>query len=317
MHPVDQTVRLGFGCFWFGVKGTAPAEFRGREYLDQIRAALEQISAVEAVKFSVDPSFLDTTFERPDPPPSLNDSVGTFPSMDFSELQFRLVIPARVQRDLGAIGSLGTDRFRVTIRPTYRVAVTMIECLDAPEGDSPSTAVRIVRELLRIEMERLTDPWIDFQSLGPSPAHVDVFLHPRPSTATGGDFDLTSSKRRGYRRLDYDYDSSVYPSPEDAANGFLSAVDSELDLLYFGQQITWISLREWDHVQSGVDAAVKSQRSTVCAGSRPGHSALGRWTTRDLPWRNSSSIVFQIYARCGLTRATRTRLGRTLCWVTT
>lgn len=264
MHQVGRdTVAIGFGCFWFGVTADAPESFTGSDYLDEIQAALGQVSAIEDVEVEVGSAFREATFSRPDTHHHIAGGVGLFPPMQFGELRFRLVIPQRVQRDITGVGSASTERFQVTITPAYRVAAAMVECLDSPQEDDPSGAVQIVRELLMIELGRLSSPWVEFQFLGPSPAHVDVHLHANTSTASGDEeFTLMTSTQPAYRRLSYSYDLGAYPSATEAAAGFFAAVHSELDLLYLAKQIYLVSAEQWSQIQGLVASTVKAQRST-------------------------------------------------------
>jgi hypothetical protein len=242
------------------VRATAPDTFTGAEYLRAVEVALNTLPAVVGVNLDAQDSFREKELNRPDPPISLEDD-GAFPHLEFGTVEFELVIPERVQREVTPYWeSPQSERFRVTIEQGWRLPITLVEPIEARGSAPPSDSVVIVREFLSRELERANDPFVEFQFLGPSPVHADIFLVPSETALGSERFNRILFERPGYALYRFEYDSGSFTTAEEAARAFHGQVLSELDLLYAVKQHNHVAGERWRELNQAVGGLIEAQR---------------------------------------------------------
>src|SRR6266478_6954731 len=96
----DQ-VWFGIGCFHFGYQKEVPFKFRRRDYVRDLKSALEDVPAITDVMVEVPGGKVNVEdFEVTEQPSSLNGGAGHFPPISHGGIRFKIYMPARVQVDL-------------------------------------------------------------------------------------------------------------------------------------------------------------------------------------------------------------------------
>ena len=258
-----ESIHLGFGCFHFTLGKQTPGPISGGKYLEEVRLALERLPGAALVSVYADDEFaqerIPLSSETQAFPP-LSRGGYPIPNIGFSEILVVLEIPPDLQGELlEPIGSsadpLSGDRFLVCLRHGWTMPQAMIWAIDADAGYSGSEGVKLTREYLQAFMGSGLEA-IGFESLGPSPAHVDVVLNPRSPIASdpASDFLLQSHTRPSYHHYELAYDPSVFAEPEEAALSFLDEASSPLDLYYRCEAARAREIFEWGELLNRVES---------------------------------------------------------------
>ncbi|UUV28010.1 hypothetical protein NQK81_24635 [Amycolatopsis roodepoortensis] len=118
-------------------------------------------------------------------------------------ISFTISIPERIQQKFnpysvaaGRKYEIGTE-FQVDTRYLFHGPVTFVECVNAPPGTLASSAVALVREYLRSELQKLGGT-VELLVVGPSPFHADFRIKTMPG-AKPEEFDpINIQKARGF-----------------------------------------------------------------------------------------------------------------------
>jgi hypothetical protein len=157
-----------------------------------------------------------------------------FPLFSSLVISFDLFVPSRLhEKYLVREKAADVETFHVQVRYRYSMPVAYIHYTVTGSEDqvyqySPSNAVVVVREFLE---EKLSDdPVIDFQFIGPSPCHVEVFIDTATSAAAVEAKDL-SIVGAGYRTLFFRLDAIT---PKDQVIELARAHHGVLGAFYAG-----------------------------------------------------------------------------------
>jgi len=150
---MNKEKAFGIGCYHFGVKKSPPFNFKGTEYLEELKLALSRISNLNNLKIKSDESFKEWTTKITEELPNLEDDESFFPHPFKLNIDFELYIPFRIQEEITEekekfIGTYG-ENFKVKIIQSFHLPVAVVEIIDPTKKPDPSTAVQIVREFIR------------------------------------------------------------------------------------------------------------------------------------------------------------------------
>lgn len=196
---------LGIGCLWFARRNSAIAldgdDTSPSEHLKDIREALEDVDNVSEVEVFGDGGTYAGIAGLDDD----DDEQNFYPIYSGVIVSFNIFMPKRLQEKY-AYGRTtdGAESFHVKvvydgIMPVaYIHYSTKIKRSDV-HRHSPSSAVIFIRKYLAEKLDG--HPKIDFQILGPSPFHADLFLDAAtPQDVAGTALDVTELGA-GYRTL--------------------------------------------------------------------------------------------------------------------
>lgn len=272
----SDSIYLGLGCFHFSIRKPSGVPLSGTKYLDEVRVALERLPEVENVSIHVDDEFgrqrIPLSLEDPEVPP-LTQGGYAVPNIGFSEMLVVLGLSRELQSELlercGSIADpLSGERFLICFRHGWAMPQAMVWSIDAKDGYSGSQGIKLAREYFKTSMASSAEP-IAFESLGPSPAHVDVVLEPRsPITSDpSSEFLLQSHTRPSYHLYKLAYDPSVFVFPEEAAVGFFDEVSSPLDLYYQCEAARAREIFEWSDLLNRIESIKGAFRAPGLRGA--------------------------------------------------
>ena len=148
-------VAFGVGSWKFGLKLNGPISLSVEEYCSRLSSELETISSLSDLEIVHDEDhdviFTEKHLEDSEMGPAI------FPGHTIFEINFELYIPFRIQQEIvGAYFDTDTmtEKFRIHTLP-YHAPVAFVELLNGGTSHNPSTAVRVVREYLRSELNRM------------------------------------------------------------------------------------------------------------------------------------------------------------------
>lgn len=227
---------FGVGCLHFSFKGGSKKEITVQEYINEVKASLEKLSNVNDVEIFFDEDVKDEKIDISEST-YMNDGDPCHPHIPFFELSFSLYLPRRVQGELIEIDQeyldTDTDNFHVIFKHDWHGPYTVVECVGASEESSPSTAIQIVREYFKREIDPNSDILkLDF--VGPTPFHANFFLSQCEQQASekSSTFELTHTKVPGYDNLKFEYQKSKFESEELAFETLISEFSSEIAFFY-------------------------------------------------------------------------------------
>lgn len=247
---------FGIGCYHFGIGKSLPYDFSVSDYLEKLEETLRSISNIDNISINADDIFSQPSCRIEDEPLTIDDGPGYFPHLNDLRIEFDIYIPFRVQNELVPwehyLPSTYAEKFHITLLDSYHFPVTFVECLDAPEDCSPSEAVIIVRKFLEREIEKNNSDFIRFESLGPSPFHVDCYVEPASTSDIKSRQEEISSKRvpmLGYDKLTFYYNVENITSPKQILDKVYREILDELGLYYWIVQIRSVRMGAWDEVE--------------------------------------------------------------------
>ena len=216
-----------------------------------------------------------------------------FPDHAIFSLRFDLYIPFRIQRNI--VGEYfnsetETEKFRIHIHYPYHTSVVLVELLDGGESLNPSTAVRIVREYLQTEINRLSSK-LAFKFLGPSPFHADFWIegYNTPNDAKSF-FECNLLKSLGYANITFRCCVENAEFKEHACEILLSELEHELDQFYNIRQSIMEDYHSWEPIET-VAAQLFDQ-----LGEKHDHQPFAQTFTRgrDLSKLNMELSKFEV-----------------------
>jgi hypothetical protein len=142
-----------------------------------------------------------------------------------------------------------SEPFTITVVNTYFGPIAFVHFQSTTKHESPSTAVVIVREYLKREVSRTTNP-IFFEVLGPSPFHANFSLTPPSGAIQTAEFGragflLRITPQRGYDRVDFQYLSSRFSTEDQAFNSLRHELFDDLGLYYLIVALDVQEMHEW------------------------------------------------------------------------
>jgi hypothetical protein len=239
---------LGFGSFNFQATKRTPDSFTGAEYFGWIEREMRRIPGASVVDVSTfDPSYLVSAWPSPSVPTNYSRSGDPYPALQFSTLKFGLKISEDDQRRLLPLVEspplAETEHFIVSIRDGWQMPTAMVWPVGA-DGQEGSRAVQVVREFLRQEVGLGPDAPIEFDCLGPSPAHFTVELDAGTSAQTEA-FHLLRREPAPYPNYVFSYGPHYYENVASAVDDLHFEITSQLDLLYRISAARSARLFEW------------------------------------------------------------------------
>ena len=240
---------IGIGCFHFGIKFSGEHLFSTKEHIEEIRRVIGQIPAVGEISVTYNDKFEDS-IKIKDAPAKLNDGT-LFPVIMFLNIEFTLYIPSRVQSALvnesWAYKSTGTEKFKIHITDTFYGPVTFVESIDATQHHRPSYAIKVVRRFLESELQKINTS-IEFDWMGPSPFHVNLFLKNADEKITE-DFIWAVEDKRGYDSIFFRYNGEKFADEQEAFKHLIEALERELGLFYAVVREKNAQRRAWEKIQ--------------------------------------------------------------------
>lgn len=239
---------FGVGCFNFGIRYKSPFIFETNSHVKNIETALKKIPAIDEISISHDE---DLSYSIPISKAPDNLSNGeNFPQISFLRVEFNIYIPARIQSDL--LGEQGihkltkTEKFKVYFLDSYHGPVSFVECLDATHGCDPSSAVQVVREFLKSEFKKI-DSEVDFECIGPSPFHVDFFIHPNENVTSK--ISTEEVHQKGYNIINFNYNKNLFENEEEVISYVFDEIEDELSLFYAIIRENILQMRSWGEIE--------------------------------------------------------------------
>ena len=266
-RQVGEIIWFGIGCFHFGYQKPVPYTFRRRDYIRDLKAALESVPAITDVSIDVPATDMNPEeFEVNEMPTDLDKGEGQFPMFGLCWIRFKIYIPARVQQELAgkfAADDTGTETFVVFLDYAYEGPVSYVVLENPEAGDrDPSTAVRIVRLFLEREIDIEKTP-IRFESLGPSPFHADCSISLAAPAALGkGHFAVTHVHRHGYDALQFTSDHAEHSDAFEAIQELFRDLNHELGFFYWINATEVQSMHAWGEIQDDVSSLLNEQEKS-------------------------------------------------------
>ena len=97
-RQTDDRVWFGIGCFHFGYQKEVPFKFRLRDYVRDLKSALEEVPAITDVVIDIPKGeLIADEFEVAHQPTNLDEGEGHFPRLSYGGIRFKIYIPHRVQ----------------------------------------------------------------------------------------------------------------------------------------------------------------------------------------------------------------------------
>ena len=260
------------GCFHFGYTRTAPFEFKGAEYIARLEESLRSITNIESLEMENSGELKARDEKVAVETQPIGEGLNWCPGWDSMLVRLRLRVPFRVQAELIGVDESSletfTERFDVEIRQVYHSPVAIVEPIDPAEECEPSSAVQIVRELLRSAFDRMPTAEIRFSCLGPSPFHANFrieFADPDEDFETGG-FRSEEAEGPGYSEITFYADPDSFATLRDAKYALLSRIGPELDLFYLSCQIRASEMREWEKVEATIAELLGTEQAPGVRG---------------------------------------------------
>jgi hypothetical protein len=135
--------------------------------------------------------------------------------------------------------------------------VTLVESVEPSEINVPAEGVRLVRDFLEREVNRLGPEHLGFECLGPTPMHVQCYIRPRndfPKKSQGSIRCNRSKRVSAYDLVIFDFDDSTFPTLAAARDRIFNRIADELDLFYDIAQSSQRRLLRW----AGIDTQLRN-----------------------------------------------------------
>ena len=249
---------FGIGCYHFGIKKAPPFKITINEYINEIKNSLNKIQNLNNLQIEC---FEEEDYNIEDAIETIDKERGVFPNPLGFLIKFELFIPLRIQSELGVV-ELPTEKFTVTIVYNYFLPVVIIEPHNYEAEIMASSAVRLIRLFLGKEFK---SDVLRFESLGPSPFHVDCFIKPEDSF---GDLTIWSKRfpQRGYDKIYFYYNPKSFSNENEVLEKIIDETDSELGFFYSIIQHEASQFYKW----SKIELLVKNLTRTLHLGGIKG-----------------------------------------------
>lgn len=252
--PDPLEAHLGFGSLHFQATGAAPDLFTSAEYLGWIEGELRRIPSATVIEVeALDPAYADFVWTAPSPGERYGDKGIPYPPLQFCRVKFGLEIPQSVQAEVleedDLFGGSRPEDFIVSIQDGWQMPTAMVWPIGAREPDDGSNAVRLVREYLRSEVGLGRVSPIEFDCLGPSPAHFTIQLEEGAEEQQHA-FDFLGREPAPYPNYIYSYRGDFLDLAS-AVDELHFEVSSQLDLIYRIEAARVAQLRGWAKAEEG------------------------------------------------------------------
>lgn len=246
--------KFGAACFNFSLKKIPGKTITVKEYIQEIEVSLNKINNVSNVSIDCLDADRDENISLDDAYGYKDHCFGAYPQVSFLKVVFDVYLPYRVQAEVtnGSEFALRTksENFRIYIFEYFYGMVSYVEIVNCKEDSSGTDAVRIIREFLKSEFNRL-DTFIIFDCLGPSPFHADFRLIPKRDVDK---ITMERINRKGYDELLFSYDSCFYSNDEDALSYLFDELSYELSYFYSLVSIRVKFMYDWASIGSDLDS---------------------------------------------------------------
>lgn len=256
-------VSFGIGCFHFGVKKHPPFKFEGSAYIKALHKALNSISNIDNLKIDCNESFKKLSVKINEKLPSIRKKVGVFPNPFRFKIEFDLYLPLRIQKELFKFKTIErtprtyTEKFRIHMHYTYHLPVTFVECVNPSKVNNPSDGVIVLRKFLEKEFEKSKSDFIRFEWLGPSPFHVNCYIHKGKPTDDGlTDWTFYSERphiKYGYDVVDFYFNPKSFKNVEDVMPLIKEESSHELGFFYKFNQGRSKKIRKWSQIDTIIE----------------------------------------------------------------
>ena len=262
---------FGVGSWEFGLRMDGSFLINVSEYCSRLKSELETISSLTDLEIIADED--DTVGFSEEHLQNTRFGTAVFPGHTVFKIRFALYIPLRIQEEiLGPYfaNGIGTERFIVHNHFLYHGPVSYVELVDAVDCRSPSTAVRLVREYLKNQLDLISSKLV-FRFVGPSPFHGDFWLVTDKTLSQGSHlFSCETVEDRGYNKIKFHCCGDDFMSKSDACNKLFDDLDDELDLFY---QIHRNNLEQYDQWEV-IESAVWKLSKKINTNTRLGRSRI-------------------------------------------
>ena len=256
-------VAFGVGSWEFGLNLNEPFHLNVHEYCDLLESELGTIASLTDLDINYDEDdaieFSQKDFEH------AGNVSAVFPGHSIFDFSFGLYIPLRIQRELlGAYfeDGVGTENFLVYNRNVYHGWVCYVVLVDSQKDTTPSTAIRLVREYLKMQI-RLISTKLVFRFVGPSPFHADFWIKSdKEKDQYRERFLCERIHGEGYSTITFRCCSDEFSSADDACRKSFGILDYEMDLFYQIHRNNIDQFDQWGHIAVSVDRMYDQIEST-------------------------------------------------------
>ncbi len=258
--------QFGVGCLHFSISDKLKNNITVEDYANEIVESLEKLTTISNVIMSFNSEDKDAEISIADTT-KMRDGEPCFPLLYGFNLSFNIYIPKRVQAS--SINEseddidTGTEKFKVNFIHSWHGPLTYIECVDADNNTSPSSAVRVVREYLIKEFSSL-DTYIYLDCIGPSPFHANFSLYDNDEPLESEKaFILEHTKLRGYDQLSFKYHNPKIESEDEALEYLFDSLSDELSFYYFLQINRSSEIHDWSNIQELMHSLLEFEDDSI------------------------------------------------------
>ena len=256
-------VAFGIGCWNFGLKREGRFSLSIKDYRTLLTKELETIPSLNKLEIDVEE---DDAIELNKGHLQITDSgLAIFPEFPYFSIRFELYIPFRIQREIvGPLfnSTLSTERFRIHNLFKYYGPVSVVELIDGKHTVCPSTAVQVVREYLKEQINRMSSSLV-FESIGPSPFHVNFWLEGKKVLPQSEhQFECKQLNIPGYASITFFCCIDNFYSKKVACEELFDNLADELDLFYEIARSDRESLEMWDKIEAAASRLCEYLQST-------------------------------------------------------
>ena len=154
-------VAFGIGSWEFGLNLDDPSHLNVHEYCDLFGSELGAIASLADLDINYDEDdAIDFSQENLE---NIGNATAVFPGHSIFDFSFSLYIPLRIQREL--LGpyfedGIGTENLLIYNHNVYHGWVCYVVLVDPQKNTSPSTAIRLVREYLKMQIRLISTKFV-------------------------------------------------------------------------------------------------------------------------------------------------------------
>ena len=256
-------IAFGIGSWEIGLNIDEPFCLNVHEYCGLFGSELGTIASLTDININYDENdaieFSQQNFEH------TGNGTAVFPGHSIFDFSFSLYIPLRIQREL--LGSyfedgIGTEKFVIHNHNVYHGWVCYVVLVDPKKNTTPSTAIRLVREYLKMQI-RLISTKLVFRFVGPSPFHADFWIKAdKEKNQNGERFLCERVHREGYSTIIFRCCADEFSSANDACRKLFGMLDYELDLFYQIHRNNVDQFDQWEKISVSVERMCDQIEST-------------------------------------------------------
>lgn len=265
---------FGIGCLHFSIRDNQiQKSVTVLEYVNEISKVLEKLSTISQIEVSYDSNTENEIIDLSTINPKLQNGEFCYPYLDFFTLKFNIYIPYRIQAKIINTNEeyldTHTEHFKVSLIHNWYGPVSFIECISSTLDTEASTAVRIIREYLSNEINKI-DTFLIIDFLGPTPFHADFYLiaGDRKNEENNGYFELEYIRQEGYDKLIFKYDLSYFSDEDIALEILFDELENEAAFFYSIHIMQVRKIKEWGEINDGLHSIldfedVKSKKTLI------------------------------------------------------